>query len=264
MPGRSESVPFEDIVRLTDVIQFVPPVECMHVYAVVNRVRDICINQDSVHEIVKWETLRDELSVDFESLTAVVNSPRKVRHSLRCAYQAWEKGLAGEVNWYDLFILNALRLSASSVWYFLVQWRRKLLDGDNNGLGAIWDKIIDQHNLDEIEVPLINTIRFIFPGFLGGEDKRNTVQRICEDRYWYRALNELVPNQEVRDQQVLKDLQQFFFESNENPLHEGLKQYGEEYKKVLVMWMEKFAEYAKEKEIDQVDQKLDQLKKIIA
>jgi hypothetical protein len=178
----------------------------------------------------KWSGLllpdREEYSLP-QATSALLNTPRAIRHALARTDSAWQS-LHGEINWNDLFAVNALRFAAPEAFQFLLRRWDRLHQVPSRGTGhdegqiseirkavlADWEQITREVEWSPAAARTV--ITFVLPAaewWLVNErywnwnsQRRQTVEH---ERYWRRAVSELCAADEVRDQRVLGDLQEW-------------------------------------------------------
>ena len=126
-----------DLLKLTRFQELVPKIDQEKVISLVRRHRDDVLNDNSCY--FPWaergEGERDPLawypqfrhllsSIGFcGKLLGLVQTPRVLKCMLRESHAAWEGGLKGEINWYDLILANALKAAEPAVFEWIARDR---------------------------------------------------------------------------------------------------------------------------------------------
>ncbi len=190
-----ENRPSTDLLKLTRFQELVPELDREAVLRGIRGLRDTALKED--HFWYPWNRIdakHDDplhynpimrhigLSQGFaDMLTGLIKTPRVFKAVLRETTTAWEGGLRGELNWYDLILLNAIKAACPSVFEWIARdlstfighpgFHRKIDTGDNSLLkaeagelkGKI-EKIVG--GSDAILVELVtNVLTYLFPTF---------------------------------------------------------------------------------------------------
>jgi hypothetical protein len=155
-----------------------------------------------------------EMSIT-EAVARLLNTPRSLRLALARTYNAWGS-ISGEVNWSHLLLLNVLRVSAPECFSFMVKhWMR--LRGGTDGSGVKfknivhddWQKCARDAGWDSRAAALLmHTVLPSSEAWIAGaasERAGSAVQGLHKEKYWRRALNEAVDENDCRDQMVISD-----------------------------------------------------------
>ncbi len=233
-----------DFDKLCDHIQLLLPITENQSAAIIQRVRSRCLDKhyfphigfskDNDH---KWDPFatfvireREVLSLP-QAAAALLNTPRSLRHVLDRTYSAWET-LYGEIDWDDLFVLNVLQHVAPECFTFIRrEWPRfhsevsqgpyvneAAVNKVRESLNEEWNELIANVEWDSRAARVL--MYSILPAseqWLDGGNyfSRSGYQRIEHERYWPRAVNEGLSPEEVRDQEVLRDLEEWIDSGDE-------------------------------------------------
>ncbi|UUA71925.1 AAA family ATPase [Cellvibrio sp. QJXJ] len=120
------------------------------------------------------------------AMSKCIKTPRDAKYVLRRALNAWEKGLDGEVNMYDLMAVNVLRYCAPEAFDFMVenydQMREGVRDVDSPMRDALAGKAIDllsKAGVDELNARSL--IKILWPSWhsADGVPLNFNVQRVA-------------------------------------------------------------------------------------
>ncbi|WP_164102230.1 P-loop NTPase fold protein [Candidatus Laterigemmans baculatus] len=228
-----------DYAKLCDHIEYLKAIEPTLSSELVARVSDRCLdesefphikvaNPDRVYE---WHAVTGFLMRDYEQLSLVeafaslLNTPRSLRHTLGRTYAAWGT-LAGEIDFNQLLAVNALRSGSPECFQFLIRrWSRiHSLPKQDPAFGrdriemirkAIiedWDRT--SRDVEWNPAAALRIMKFILPAteyWLSDSSRQpsssGVQQGIHQERYWRRAVNEAIDRDEVRDQRVFEETQ---------------------------------------------------------
>jgi hypothetical protein len=227
-----------DFLKLCDHTHLVMPMKEQLICTLINRVRKRCLDQE-IFKFVKvtddrdyaWDSRdsiinRDQgVLSDSQAVSALIGTPRALRHCLNRTYATWQV-LYGEIAWDDLFSLNIIRQAAPECFAFLLREWTRFHSGISRGahtnqqdianirsaLNEEWQKLSSNAEWDPRAVR--NLLYNILPAaeeWLEGINfvSFNSQQRISHERYWLRAVNEQIPDNEIRDQAILRDLEEW-------------------------------------------------------
>lgn len=157
-----------------------------------------------------------------EAIARLLNTPRSLRHALDRTYRAWQR-LAGEIDWDHLLAVNVLYCAASEAWSFVWRHWNRLNDQPSNEsykerevkavqntLKQEWEEIVPGVDWDVKAVrALIDLILPATPAWLDDNRQSNAprLQGVHQERYWQRVLNEAIGPNEISDQAVARDFQ---------------------------------------------------------
>lgn len=256
-----------DFPKLCDSIELVPPVEVDQVARIVKVARDHWRTKFSDIDPHPNRRDGDKLRLDealaggmieymrrtgratpLDALVALLDSPRALKHVLRRVDYAWDN-LHGEAELDDIIIVSALRHGAEPVYRFLLadidaarhkpddmfprtkdikdEWTRVLAKVP---AAAAAQKLVD---LMEIEQLTKDTIRT-------GTDSPQSVQVSEPVDYFRRIVAEELSPSELRDQVVLRDIDQWK-DTRRGPLLDRLLQSSEADDEYARVW-EHFAD----------------------
>lgn len=236
-----------DFAKLCDHIEYVKAVGVRDSATIVCCLRSRCLDVDAFpHELLTpsdnnqwtytdWEhlILADELRPP-EAVARLLNTPRSMRHALGRTYRAWQV-LVGEIDWDHLLAVNALRYAAPEAFSFVLRYWDRFRDqpagSDREGprvkrvrsaLHEEWEKTVRDADWDaKAARALIDFILTATPSWLEADYQNETprLQGVHLERYWQRALNEVLGPNEVSDQAVARDVHQWReLPSRESPL----------------------------------------------
>lgn len=147
---------------------------------------------------------RENLSTFYKTIDEVVKTPRELKYILRRSLNAWLT-LAGEVNPYDLIIVNVLRYSCQDLYYFLQKNFDDLKnsENDNNKKKTLWNYFskIDS-SIGEGTFSSIVKVLFTRSDF--------SLQRLRDEKglsYFKRIISEDFDNK-YSDQRLVKNLRE--------------------------------------------------------
>jgi hypothetical protein len=178
-----------------------------------------------------WHPLTGMLMRDYEefslpqAVASLLNTPRSLRHALGRTFSAWTT-LHGEIDFDHLLAVNILRFGAPECFQFLMRrWDRlhslpsqhpfgsqQRMDGLRQAILDDWNRMIE--NVEWKPAAALQVMEFILPAagywlaenFRGGHAEEGR-QQVSEERYWIRAINEAIDANDVRDQEVIRDVQ---------------------------------------------------------
>ena len=225
-------------------------------------------DQDSIDKF-EFKKIRDDgLSMYLDSnlhynqiraLATLLKTPRALRHTLRRVHYAWRR-LHGEVDLDDLIIMTVLRECAGQVYGFIAQNIERSFnrfgepevvpsdDSENergkeaetavNQLRAEWHKLLEsQVERESIErlVDLLGIEQFNHSSSPITESQM-APQGVCVEgsHYFTRILSERIGPHEVRDQEVLRDIEKSISGNHESLAHRliGIGELGGQYRDI--------------------------------
>ena len=228
-----------DFDKLCDHIQLLLPITETQSSALIERVRSECLDKDRFPHIGftkasdhKWNPLATLVAREREVLSlpqaaaALLNTPRALRHVLGRTHIVWRDSLYGEIDWDDLFILNILRHTAPECFAFILrEWPRfhsevpqgthvnkADLDKVRESLNKEWEEFsVDAEWDGRAARVLMYSILPASEQWLDDSNifSQNDYQRVKHERYWPRTVNEELLSEEVRDQEILRDLEEW-------------------------------------------------------
>lgn len=224
-----------DFAKLCDHIEVLPACDARQVGDLVGAVRSRCREMFSDIPTVPaddnpWEPTSGWLLARFghlllpDAAARLLRTPRAIKHALRRTYQGWAV-LHGEIDFDHLLGVNVLRAGAPEAFDFLLRnWgqlresptatgrEREQQDRFRNQLREDWQQSAAAVDWDIRAAQRI--IEFLLPtagaylGDRGGID-RSRNQGVTHPRYWQRAVSEEVDAEHMRDQIVLRDIQEW-------------------------------------------------------
>lgn len=227
-----------DFAKLCDHIDFLRAVQPEESSGLIDRVCERCLDGTAFDHVRLGDPNRNYESNplsglmmrDYEELSlpqavaALLNTPRSLRHALGRTVAAW-RVLHGEVNFHHLLGLNILRFGAPESFEFLIRRWDRLRSPANQQpsfgrerIELIRQAIVDDWNettqnvewnptaaLQVMEIVLPATEYWLVDSSSSGHSA-NTPQGIHEERYWRRAVNESVDENDIRDQRVINEM----------------------------------------------------------
>jgi hypothetical protein len=226
-----------DYPKLCDHIEFLRTIEPHQSSGLIERIVQRCLDQAVFPHIrlgdpnrnYEWNPLTGLLMRDYEELSlsqavaSLLNTPRSLRHALGRTFSAWHT-LHGEINFNHLLAVNILRFAAPECFQFLMRrWDRlssppnKRSSFGKERIAAIRQAILDDWNctIGKVEwnpTAALQVMEFILPAteyWLVDPSRHSSShipQGVGEERYWRRAVNEAIENEDVRDQEVIRDI----------------------------------------------------------
>ena len=223
------TTPVLDVSKLCEHVATVPSLSIETVRAVLKQLRDHC-ERDFKYLRPKTEGRASdplELSSDggmlaylragsgdrgpIEAIAALFPTARRLKHLVRRVERAWQN-LHGEVNLNDLIVVTALREGAPDVFDFIHQnietarqEGRTELDKAPKALKELWKKRIAENEQFALAAQLVNRLEIQQLS----DSASSAVQRVQSSEpndYFLRIVDEEIPNDVLRDQEVLRDI----------------------------------------------------------
>jgi hypothetical protein len=244
LTGSLKAQPRIDFAKLCDHIEPLKALGVDDCSKYVCLLRDRCFEQTVFpHEVLtvpdqnEWKSLAWKYLGDWTRLIPAVaiaqllTTPRSLRHAMARTYHAW-KSLYGEIDWDHLFALNVLIHAAPEAFSFVLRHLHRFQAYPSNSstqygqtkqiqdmLQAEWADMVRGVEWDAKAVRRL--IDFILPLTTVWMDGNNYIesggsgrlQGIQQERYWHRAMSQVVGEAEVRDQVVLRNMKEW----NESP-----------------------------------------------
>ncbi len=137
--------PSRDLLKLTRFQELVPKIDPGRVVSLIRKRRDNALQDNSYYfpwaemnegesdPLVWHEKFRNILSsVGLrKSLLGLVQTPRVLKCVLRESHTAWEGGIKGEIDWYDLILANALKAAEPAVFEWIARDRDVFIERPN-------------------------------------------------------------------------------------------------------------------------------------
>ena len=244
-----------DFAKLADHIEIVPRLNRRLATTAIKTIRRQCQNAytdiksippDSASVIfdprLDYEELRrDPLQPSAEDACLnLMSTTRDLKHVLRRTVQIWDR-LHGELDFDDLFILTALRHTATQAFDFLVR-NVNLMRGTVTFDDAVKRKKLEitRQNWNDLKQAINGNVGwdiesawsllvFLFPDLDDNRFSRfyarnspQCVRHFEPTDYFNRALAEEIPVWEIRDQHLLHDIDQWLEDSDRNRLVEQM------------------------------------------
>ena len=228
-----------DYAKLCDHIEFLRTVQPHHSSGLIDRVSQRCLDNTFYHHVqladpnrnYEWNPLSGMLMRDYEefslpqAVASLLNTPRSLRHALGRTFSAW-RTLHGEIDFNHLLAVNILRFGAPEGFQFLLRrWDRihsspsQQPTFGQERLRVIRRAILNDwnHTVERVEwnpAAALQVMKFILPAteyWLVNDShqghSQSGRQHVSEERYWIRAINEAIDVDDVRDQEVIRDIQ---------------------------------------------------------
>jgi len=124
-----------DLLKLTRYQELVPAMATRHMVELVKKHRDLAQRDPSCLFPWAYETENDRDPLTFHpefvhlyssigligDLVGLVDTPRACNSALRETVAAWNHGLEGEIDWYDLLLMNALKTAEPGVFSWIAR-----------------------------------------------------------------------------------------------------------------------------------------------
>lgn len=230
-----------DFAKLCDHIEFLSSIQPRQSSALIAKVRDRCLDPQAFPQFFveepgstyDWNPVSEHLMRDMEEFTfpaavaTLLNTPRSLRHTLWHTYSVW-RFLYGEIRFEDLLGLNVLRFGAPECFQFLLKrWNRlrsapnqrptfglENIEGIREAVLADWKLIIQ--DVEWSPAAALKVMESILPASQcwllaksNSGSTRNDGQSVTEERYWLRAINGAIDNGDIRDQEILRDINEW-------------------------------------------------------
>ena len=228
-----------DYAKLCDHIEYLRTIQPHHASELIERVSERCLDSGVFPHVrlgdpnrnYEWNPLTGVMMRDYEefsltqAVTLLLNTPRSLRHALYHTFFAW-RTLHGEIDFHHLLAVNILRFGAPECFQFLMRrWDRlRSYSSQNPSFGqeridAIRQSVLDDWNqtIQNVEwnpAAALHVMEFLLPTiefWLVDKSRHGFAQsgwqQISDERYWLRAINEAVDRNDVRDQEVIRDIQ---------------------------------------------------------
>jgi len=228
-----------DYAKLCDHIEFLRTIQPHHSSGLIDRVSQHCLDTTIYSHVrlsdpnrnYEWNPLSGMLMRDYEefslpqAVASLLSTPRSLRHALGRTFSAW-RTLHGEIDFYHLLAVNILRFGAPECFQFLLRrWDRIHSSPSQQPafgqerLRVIRRAILNDwnHTVERVEwnpAAALEVIKFILPmteywlvndSYQGNSQSGR--QHVSEERYWIRAINEDIDANDVKDQEVIRDIQ---------------------------------------------------------
>jgi hypothetical protein len=221
-----------DYRKLCDIIEVVPRLEPARVGRVLGVAYSHWLSDFTFVEPFSDRTKRDRMAVGepgntllayvrrvhgdtpVHALTALLNSPRNIKHFIRRMESAWQR-LHGEVDIDDLIVLTALRTGGDRAFDFLVRnidLARQKTDRFTTNVKPSWEALL-AHESDkasvEALVDLLEIEQLRGEHLQVGGERPQAVHLDEPVDYFRRALSERLTPDDVPDQTVLADIDEW-------------------------------------------------------
>jgi hypothetical protein len=153
-----------------------------------------------------------------DAFIKLAKTPREIKHALRLTYNDWTK-MCGEVHIDDLIVANLLRTASPPCfqflidnWYYLCEPPKPEDDNVRKQISKTWQLLSDRSEFDSVAATRL--IKEILPSFGMWVNLKSTVypqtekpQGLTRSKYWRRIVKRDIGGGEVKDQQVVRDLE---------------------------------------------------------
>ena len=244
-----------DIInRISDHVEIIPKLSVGHFAEIYESFRDHCLQafndiplegeESSYRRIVTGNIKeRNEInkqmgvqtSNEADKIATLIDSPRNLKHALRRTYKAWQS-LHGEIEFDDLFIANAIRVSELGVFYFIhenisdIRWLdRQGIKNDEKQTekNALKEKLANIIKSPSRNEAIYILLKFLFPylkfsltfGYIA-------IQGFAKDNptdYWERMIREKLDDEEISDQEVASAIINWKENKNNLPVYKNLR-----------------------------------------
>lgn len=153
-----EHRPSTDLLKLTRFQELVPELDREAVLHEIRDLRDAALKEDKFWypwnridsenpDPLKYDRILGRLGLGqgfAYMMTGLIKTPRVFKAVLRETTTAWDNGLRGELNWYDLILLNAIKAACPSVFEWIARDLRTFIGhpGYHRRVGAPDDKLL--------------------------------------------------------------------------------------------------------------------------
>lgn len=228
-----------DYAKLCDHIEYLRTIQPHHSSRLIERVSQRCLDNTVFPHVrlgdpnrnYEWNPLSGLLMQDYtefslpQAVASLLNTPRSLRHALGRTFSAW-RTLHGEIDFNHLLAVNILRFGAPECFQFLMRrwdrlhcppnqhpaFGRARIEGIRRAILDDWNHTIQ--NVEWNPTAALRVMEFILPGteyWLVDSSRsgnpRGGQQHVSEERYWIRAISEEFDGDDVRDQEVIRDIQ---------------------------------------------------------
>ncbi|MBB03185.1 MAG: hypothetical protein CMJ47_11100 [Planctomyces sp.] len=227
-----------DYSKLCDHIEYLKTLQPHHSSRIIKKVCDRCWDNtvfghfrfDDPNRNYEWNDLTDgilsswrEMSLP-EAVAELLVTPRSLRHTLSNTYTCWNV-LHGEIDLRHLIGVNVLRYAAPEALNFLIRHWIHLKQAPNSkimpntGESQLRERLREDWNqtikgVDWDIRAALQVMHFLLPAtecWLVSDNVsgmgNKVYQGVHEERYWRRAINGTVDNDDFRDQEVIGDIQ---------------------------------------------------------
>ena len=243
-PSTAERRPLLDLLKLTQFQELVPLLDPEDVLARVRKLRDRAREAPSIY--LPWAEIpsdRDPLELHpwyrwFGNrsshlgliLAELLQTPRELKTALRETHTLWQTGLKGEINWYDLLLANALKVSEPGVFEWILRDKDNFIIQEmhfgpsdtkerEEQAKRLNDRLTDilHGDRDTRHETVVGALRWLFPVFAGKIDalpskpdepqvwnQRLAATPVNGNPYLYRFSAGRVPAGEIPDRPALE------------------------------------------------------------
>jgi len=232
--GPTSRIPSGDLLKLTRFQEQMPRLEPQNVLDKIMKSRDKASGGTGYYpwaelspgerDPLKWNRLEGGLGLTTYRIMLVelIGTPRALKTVLRETEVAWQRGLDGELNWYDLLVANALRFAEPAVFEWILRdpqtfighptkLEQKKAEGNRDLITKMLKDCLGPEREERYEI-VLKALTELFPAFaervdpnaIGGESPSPSQQRISYRDYIGRYFSGGLVENEVPDQPTLR------------------------------------------------------------
>ena len=255
--SKTETSEIGDIInRISDHVEIIPRLSFGHFAEIYESFREYCLKafddiplegEESRYRriitgnIKASNKLEREMAVSTSDkadiIATLVETPRNLKHALRRTYEAWQS-LHGEIEFDDLFIANAIRVSELGVFNFIhenisdIRWLGRQgtkKEEEQKERDALKEKlklanVMESPSRQEaIEILL----KFLFPYWKYSPIYTNAAiqgfSKIDPTDYWERMVREKLDDEEISDQEVARAIINWKENKDDLPVYKNLR-----------------------------------------
>jgi hypothetical protein len=245
LAGGSSSSEQIDFVKLCDHIEDIEPVEARHITMLEKQLQEHCIDSSEAilsepfstpdKRYVKSLITEVFMGLSFsQAMAFLLNTPRLVKHCFRRTYYAWGH-LRDEINFEHLLAINVLRFGAPEALDFMIRrWDRlhtvppEIKDsviGQRNNMKELirldWESTTQNVRWDKkaafvVMDSMLPTIECWLTDSSSPKSMDPAKQGVQKERYWRRAIYEFISPDEIKDQTIINEMDQWIESPNCN------------------------------------------------
>jgi hypothetical protein len=244
-----------DIInRISDHVEIIPKLSVRHFAEIYESFRDHCLQafddiplegEESRYRRIVTGNIKEHNEVnkqmgvrtsdEADKIATLIDSPRNLKHALRRTYKAWQS-LHGEIEFDDLFIANAIRVSELGVFNFIHENIADIRWLDRQGIkkeeeqtekNALKEKLANVMKSPSRNEAIDILLKFLFPylkfsltfGYVAiqGFSKDNPTD------YWERMIRERLDDEEISDQEVARAIINWKDNKDDLPVYKNLR-----------------------------------------
>lgn len=244
-----------DIInRISDHVEIIPKLSVEYFAEIYESFRDHCLKafddiplegEESRYRRIITVNIKERNEVgrqmgaminnEADKIAALIDSPRNLKHALRRTYKAWQS-LHGEIEFDDLFIANAIRVSELGVFNFIhenisdIRWlNRQGIKGEEEQTekNALKEKLANVTKSPSRNEAIDILLKFLFPylkysltfGYVATQGF--SINNFTD--YWERMLREKLDDGEISDQEVAKSIITWKENNDDLPVYKNLR-----------------------------------------